>query len=253
MFKSIQIDGSPKQISKLRNGHNVRIRGNGAYTLIVDPSTYINLTKSFEKNKASQIKLSPEEIKANKEDMTGNGIFGKKFDKTVEKKLGTTGKKVLYKTASEYLKPAAKAALLTSAAALSASQPELAPFIVPAVGLASDYLDNPRKYQGESIKKKSKKYAVDKINEELGTDIKKLSKKDIKKEAINKIQTQPANPYSIYGLGLYLGSSKGGSIDSSYAIKNGLNIRPNPELENFQYRSTLQPIYTNIKGNGLYL
>ena len=113
-MKTIAIAGSPAQISKLRNGHRVRvsraIEGEGV-NLLVDPSKFDQMTRSFSKGTASQIQLSPEEIKANMEEykIGGEGIFagGKlKINKglvsgilKVAKKTGTTLGKPLGKTA----------------------------------------------------------------------------------------------------------------------------------------------------------
>ncbi len=113
-MKTIAIAGSPAQISKLRNGHRVRvsraIEGEG-FNLIVDPSKFDQISRSFAKGTASQIQLSPEEIKANMDayKIGGKGIFagGKlKMNKglvsgilKVATKTGTTLGKPLGKTA----------------------------------------------------------------------------------------------------------------------------------------------------------
>lgn len=114
IMKTIAIAGSPAQISKLRNGHRVRVsravEGEG-FNLIVDPSKYDQISRSFAKGSASQIQLSPEEIHANMEayKIGGEGIFagGKlKMNKglisgilKVATKTGTTLGKPLGKTA----------------------------------------------------------------------------------------------------------------------------------------------------------
>lgn len=65
----IRIKASPGQASKLRNGRRVRIRqameGEGL-ALMVSPSTYNIVTRSFAKNKGVEVSLSPEEISANR-------------------------------------------------------------------------------------------------------------------------------------------------------------------------------------------
>jgi len=186
----VRIDASPKQLSKLRNGHNVRIKpaieGEG-FNLMVDPSKYRAVTKSFQKNKGIQIQLSPEEILANRQltpeyhqslkkqdmKMSGKGIFGKAFDSFVEKTIGKKAKDVLYNSADS-LKPSIKAGIdriaqyapeasasALSALALAVGQPELVPgalmvgnqlgkLIGSKAGIVKDYFDNPTKYQ-ESI------------------------------------------------------------------------------------------------------
>lgn len=80
-MKNISIDASAKQLSRLRNGHRVRIKkavsGMG-FNLLVDPSKFDTATKCFAKGSAYQIQLSPDEIMANKSaipTMEGQGIF----------------------------------------------------------------------------------------------------------------------------------------------------------------------------------
>jgi hypothetical protein len=89
---SVRIDASPKQLSKLRNGHKVRVKpameGRGV-CMIVKPGTYDTLTRAFGRGKGVEIALSPEEILANQQasaSMEGQGIFGKKFDRFLEKR-----------------------------------------------------------------------------------------------------------------------------------------------------------------------
>ena len=63
----VSIDVSHKQLSKLRNGHPVRIKKGKGFNLIVHPERYDIITHTFGKNKALEIALSPEEIVANKQ------------------------------------------------------------------------------------------------------------------------------------------------------------------------------------------
>jgi hypothetical protein len=89
---SVSISASPKQLSKLRNGHKVRVKpameGHGI-CMIVRPDTYDVVSRAFGRGKGVEISLSPEEILANQQasgSMAGNGIFGKKFDRFLEKR-----------------------------------------------------------------------------------------------------------------------------------------------------------------------
>ena len=89
---SVRIDASPKQLSKLRNGHKVRVKpameGMG-FCMIVKPETYDSVSRAFGRGKGIEIALSPEEILANQQasgQMEGKGIFGKKFDRFLERK-----------------------------------------------------------------------------------------------------------------------------------------------------------------------
>lgn len=96
-MKVISIDASPKQLSRLRNGHRVRIKkameGTG-FNLLVDPSKFDAVNRSFTKGSAYQIQLSPDELMANKQavaegQVEGQGIFtgGKLSMKSIGKTL----------------------------------------------------------------------------------------------------------------------------------------------------------------------
>lgn len=176
----LHIKVSPKQLSKLRNGHQVRvneaIQGEGV-NLIVHPERFDVVTKCFRKKKGVQIQLTPEEIMANKiahPKMEGTGIFGRDFDDFVERTIGTKAKDVIYNGADE-IKPFVKEAIgkvadyapelgasALSGLAMMAGQPELIPIASMAgrqLGsmagkagkeFATEYLDNPEKFQGYS-------------------------------------------------------------------------------------------------------
>lgn len=106
-FLPIDFKGSPKQVSRLRNGHKVRIKpamkGEGV-CLMVSPSKYSVITKSFGRGKGVEISLDPDEILQNQQaTMEGRGIFDKiggAFKKAgkaiggVAKKVGSVAKKV---------------------------------------------------------------------------------------------------------------------------------------------------------------
>lgn len=105
-MKLVKISASPKQLSRLRNGHRVRVKpemeGCG-FNLLVDPSKYDTMTRSFAKGSAYQIQLTPDEVQANKDmamsgEMEGEGIYaggrlniGKEFKK-VGRTLNKAGK-----------------------------------------------------------------------------------------------------------------------------------------------------------------
>lgn len=291
-MESIKIDASQRQLSRLRNGHKVRVKGGGVYTLIVNPHNYNTLTKSFKKNKASEIQLTPEEIQANKtsntppassDSISGEGIFGKTFDKKVRDVVGKPMQKAIYKTASEYGNPIAKAGLISAASALALAQPELAPFLPAVVALSSDYIDNPRKYQSQDNNKKqtrlmkeyAKNKALEKVNEQMGTNMGNLSRSSIEKAAYDKLQQelyqqsllkQQEKPkiYDKYGFGLYLGKATGGNLNmlsnnpnSSIVLTEGgvhLPKQNQQQFQNFQLNKTLPPRFQQQKsGNGLYL
>jgi hypothetical protein len=73
---NITLDLSKGQLSKLRNGHGIRITptmlGSGV-EMIIDPMTYHNISKKMDKGKGIVIKMGSNEIEMNK--MEGTGLF----------------------------------------------------------------------------------------------------------------------------------------------------------------------------------
>lgn len=160
----VHIKASPKQLSKLRRGHKVRIspamEGTGC-NLLIDPDRYSVVSRTFNKGKGMEIQLSPQEILTNQEaspHMEGTGIFGPKFDRFLQKR-GL--RDVAYRIGDE-LKPAFKTAVLGGIAAGTAGLAGLSTFgsggtlaplaaYLPAAGAgaayyANQYIDNPDKF-----------------------------------------------------------------------------------------------------------
>lgn len=61
----ISFDASPRQVSKLRNGHKVRIKRGSGFNLVVSPNTYHLVNRAFTRNKGLDIQLSQEELQNN--------------------------------------------------------------------------------------------------------------------------------------------------------------------------------------------
>ena len=219
--RMIRVGLSKKQLSKMRNGHKVRIRpameGSGI-PVVFDVDNYSLVTKSFSRNKGVDVVLSPQEILENKEaSMQGEGIFGKRFDRAVGKVIGKKARKVLYDELREYL-PQAQAGLtagLTSGAAALALNPTtafLAPYLPTAVAglstLGSDYLADPSKYQSmaEMVINPSKRKvaktlagqyvqqkALEGLNRELGTNMGSLTRSGIEEAVVNRASEELEN------------------------------------------------------------
>jgi hypothetical protein len=183
------ITASPKQLSKLRNGHKVRIKpaveGEG-FNLLVHPDRYDLISRTFDRGSGMEIALSPEEIVANKTDpqaqIEGSGIFGKTGDRLL-KKAGI--KQLAYKV-GDIAKPHLKSAINSALAAASVAQPELSPFAYGASRLAGDFLDHPSKYHNMMSTnvggprnahssytlagQVAQNHLLDNLNQELGTN-----------------------------------------------------------------------------------
>ena len=73
---NVSLNLSPGQLSKLRNGHGIRVGphmvGSGV-DIIIDPMTFHNLSKKLNKGKGAVFKMGPAEINMNK--MEGSGLF----------------------------------------------------------------------------------------------------------------------------------------------------------------------------------
>ena len=216
----VHIKASPKQLSKLRKGHRVRIssamEGEG-FNLLVDPSRYDTLTRSFSRGKGMQIQLSPQEIVANQH-IEGNGIFGKRFDRFLEKR----GLRNAAYRVGDKLKPAFKSAVMGGIAAGTAGLAGLSTFgsggtmaplaaYLPAAGagaayLANDYIDNPDKYHdmystnaggprnahaaANLAGQVAENYALKKINQETGANYGNLSSAAIANAATHKARAE---------------------------------------------------------------
>lgn len=226
MSRIVSIDASPKQLSKLRNGHRVRIKQGTGFNVVVHPETFHVISRAFKKSKGVELKLSDEELDMNREiapeqhaalaeaqgEIVGQGIFGKKFDKFLAKK-GI--KKEAYALARE-MKPGVKAgisaALAAGGTALGAVQPELIPFIAPGVlaanQLAYSYLDKPDTYQrgfstaksgikGKPIRslveQEAKAHINDRINQQMGTNYDYMGRAGIQKAGADRMSQELAD------------------------------------------------------------
>jgi len=150
----VRIKASPKQLSKLRNGHKVKIApamsGEG-FNLLIDPSKFNHITKSFNKGKGSMVQLSPEEIRVNAEtEMEGAGIFS-----TLKK-----GAKAIAK--SDIGKALGKQAI-DAGVAIASKSGYVSPEIASAVGNVAS-----KKLAGAGVLDVVKKVAKSKIAKDLG-------------------------------------------------------------------------------------
>jgi hypothetical protein len=260
MDNLIHIKASKNQLSKLKNGHNVRIsqdlEGKGV-NLMVEPSTYALAKKAFMKGKGLQIKLSPKEIAINKQiipHMKGTGIFGKKFDRVLDK-YGV--KEAAYKV-GDALKPGVQAAILgglgTAATALSATElvasGGLGAGAIPAIYsgagalgyLATDYLDNPSKYQSKANAGPRDLTAASTLAGQMA-----------KQEALNQLSQQTGENYNTLGNANLMTAiaNKDKAALTSIAVDNLTNSIAAPPKKPLRYATSLG-ILGAADPNGLY-
>ena len=295
----LSIDASPKQLSKLKNGHRVRIKQGEGFNVIVHPDTFRIASRAFNRGKGAEIQLSQEELDVNREitpeqhaelaeaqgSINGQGIFGKKVDKMLEKR-GL--KKAAYALARD-LKPYAKAGITTAltagGTALGAFQPELIPFIAPGIAglnsMAYSYLDNPDAYQrgfsaaksgvkGKPIKdiaeQAVKAQLNEKINERLGTNYDYMSRAGLQKagsdrmsqelsdQAIRARQLLVPDQSSMLGYGF-----RGGRLEQTVRGKGQLLPHTPPAMMsqplgvNYQMSVMLPPQYQRFNNGTGYM
>ena len=230
-LKKIGIGGmSAKQLSRLRNGHKVRV-GKGLGQLVVHPSRYDAMDRTFQKGKNMTISLSPEELMANRE-IAGEGIFGKKFDKF----LGKIGiKKQVYALGDQIKGPVKKAiraiaskaplALGTAGATLATAvgAPELAPLAMKA---------------GQELGKKAEKYSKKHIEGYIDDP--------------ESYQKNPSKFGDLKGVGLYAGRGMGG--DGLYASARGRGMLGggHPAMASQPYDQSFHQRF-QMAGGGMYL
>jgi hypothetical protein len=102
---------SARVISKMRNGHKVRVCKGSGFDILLSPNTYSQISKSFGKGKGANLQMTAEEIMANKE-MEGGALFKdiKRGFKKLGRELSKAAKPVIEKVAPVAEKVSAEAA-----------------------------------------------------------------------------------------------------------------------------------------------
>jgi len=142
---------SDRIISRMRNGHQVRMMKGEGLDIMMKPSKILKMAKKFMTGKGIQISLDPEELESNKE-IEGCGIFGKKADKWMEKKGIKKAAYALGSVAKPFVQEGIKAA--EAMATAYGVPPEIASKIG---GIASQYVDDPESLQGKKGRRELKK------------------------------------------------------------------------------------------------
>lgn len=176
---------SERVISRMRNGHSVRMMKGEGLDIMMKPAKIVKMAKKFMTGKGIQISLDPEEVSANKE-IEGCGIFGKKADKAF-KKAGI--KKAVYavgSVAKPFVQEGIKAA---ESMAIAYGVP---PSIASKIGdTATQYVEDPKSLQGKKGLRELKKRGIslgqevaDMGTSEMGMD--RIDVGDIVKKATAK-------------------------------------------------------------------
>ena len=173
-------------ISKMRNGKPVRISAGTGFPIVVHSDRLKEIGNKFSKGAAHTVALTKEELNKNYEHLAGEGIFGKKFDQTLEKH----GVKKLAYHLADMAKPVVKGGIDTLAGMASVAQPELAPLAMGAAYLANDYLDNPNSYTHETVKQKAQQEAGNYLNDQFGTNYGNNLQATMNNLSANSLQSQ---------------------------------------------------------------
>jgi len=275
----VRIHASPKQLSKLRNGHKVRVKGameGEGFCMIVHPERYDLLSRTFDRGLGMEIQLSPEEIVANKEaepEIKGSGIFGKTGDKLLKK----AGVKSLAYKVGDIAKPHLKKAIDSGLHALAEStgHPEFAkPLAHMASHVASDFLDHPSKYHNMVSSNAggpraahaahtlagqvAQNHLYDQMNQHLGTQYGKLAESAMGNAAAH-MSRAGMEARHLHGRGFGLGVKREvGSVGrhgSFVAHQASLPpaLQSQPFSANFSMANQLPPSYQRFsRGSGLY-
>jgi hypothetical protein len=246
------------------------MEGSGV-NLMIDPSSYSAISKTFSKGKGKMIQLSPEEIMANRE-IGGEGIFDsiKKGLKTIAKSklgksLGKSAVDMAVGSAGKFLPPSVAKALGNEAKKQ-----------IDGYGFLDTLKKVAKKVGKSKLGKSLAKTGVDMAVTSAGAFIPPTIAKALGKEAKSKIEgygmgcekcgMMPMGGCGLYGgnmygmgemsgSGLYAGaSSRGRGVMGRGALMGGVhNSQLPPALQsqnsssNFSFRNQLPPALANMK------
>lgn len=191
-MRNIAIAGSPKQMSRLRNGHRVRVSGameGKGVNLLVDPAKFDQMSRSFAKGAASQIQLSPDEIMANKQAVMegtigGEGIFAGGKMKKLNKRLVQNVLKVAKKTGTTLGKPFEKTVQINPfTLGYDIGHDVIAPELIHAMGRQTEEEANAKKKRAAAAKATGGKVNIGKAFKKVGKTLAKAE------EAVRKNPT----------------------------------------------------------------
>ena len=203
------------QIRSMSAGKSAQLKphqfvADAPHTLMLMPSTAKRIGKAINRMKGVRLALKGDETAV--DTMTGEGIFGKEFDRFVKKTIGKKATKSLYGIADKALKPLVNKGLDAAAMAAMAYAPAAAPAIMAAKRVAKGYIDKPTAYQEDPAKMIMKDADVGAIAKDVmkgqgifGKDFDRFVKKTIGKKAtktIYKALDKSAKPLVNKGLDL---------------------------------------------------
>ena len=262
---------SDKVISRMRNGHMVRMMKGEGLEIMMKPMKAMSMEKKHSKGKGVQMALDPEELMANR-GIEGEGIFGKKVDKLLKK----TGLKKAAYTIGAAAKPFVQEGI--AAATQLAAAAGVPPSVVSKISnLSQQYIDDPKSLQGKKGLRALKNAGLDiaqegadALGKEMGIaapnvrqtikDVRSgsagpaISREDIANMGANALADRIRARYPPTGQGLYASGRgigmgmRGAEKYSSLGARGGLMggnlqaLSSQPYAENYQFRATLGPM-----------
>ena len=226
-MKRVRFSASPKQLSRLRNGHKVRIKapisGKGCYSCYISAGKFSNVNRQIGRGKGVELALNPEEILANQQargGMEGEGIFddiGKAFKATGKiikpyaKQIAKgalpalkQGAESLIDMGAEYAPQLLSGAL--SAGAMAIGQPEL----VPGAMWVGDQAGKALGKAGKKALKKELNKGVDKADRALSENTKRGNTSSNQRKSLpNTMEGQQLYDRSLGQMNNALGTNMG--------------------------------------------
>lgn len=261
-MRIVQISASPKQLSKLRNGHNVRITEGTGINLIVHPERFDVISKAFRLSKGINVKLTPTELQANKENIIdGSGLYKALSKVGIKKRDAVNTFKSMGKEALKMGSEAVKMGLATAGVPPQVS----GPIIDKLEKKGERAIQKGNTKQFKSVNPKNvKKFARDNALQVLDDELDKLdpSYRMAAEAALDVVQDKPfGSSYEsrrTSGYGLYV---RGGATNVGSRNLTVVNRDLPPALQsqnnsaNFTSGAFLPPQYQKIiySGSGLYM
>ena len=258
---SIAMPGA-RALGKLKKGGRIRITHGEGMNLLVMPSKYNTITRSFSRGRGVHLALSPEEIHPNH----AKGIFGKAGDNALRwigRKTGIGAdrfKDIAYHvgdTIKPLVQKASKAGIAALGTAVASSNPELAPFVPFAVAkgsqLSDRFFNNPRSFGigGGALAPHSRQIATNMLNEYTGENNGKLERANMGTYLANVANAQLQGLSG--GRGLFAEPAGGQGLFAEPAGGQGLYAQPMRARGMRRPRREMSSIgiHGNLLGHGL--
>ena len=256
-MKTIKIHASPRQLARLRNGHQVSVKPSSegcGFNLIVDPGRWSILSKTFDKGRGARVRLTPDEISANLS-VEGTGLYvgGRGIGAGMGAGMGAGIGVGIGAGIGAGIRSKSKAI----SKAIFAEPSERSELQVTNAGGPMARL-TPRTISG--VFDQSKLFSQ--MNQQLGTNMGNLQKATMGNAGADLLQgahdietIDTRKDDQVMGTGLYgVRRREGGSVGMNGGFVHGTPpaLMSQPYGANFQFGKTLPVAYQRFSGSGLY-